>query len=118
MQMPASPARKGTSRTFSVAGFGGSGANRLAEAHAQLPGLKALQLQACVEASYDSASNQICFTAPIYGHHCVTSPIQIPFGGDLKACIQTCGSLLPTGVKATIYLNNNPIFTVTIFGFC
>lgn len=108
---------------FSAVGFGGAGggggagANRLAEAHANLD-LKALNLQACVGASYDPATNQICFTVPFYGQFCVDSPVQIPFGGDLQACVQTCGSLIPTGLKATIYLNGNPIISVTLFGFC
>ena len=39
-----------------------------------------------------------------------------PGGGDIQACVQTCGSLIPTGLKATVYLNGSPIITVTLFG--
>jgi len=103
---------------FSVAGFGGSASNPLAEAHARLGDLRALQLSACVGASYDAATNQICFTIPHYGRVCVTSPVAIPISADLKACVQTCGSLIPTGVKATIYLDGIPVFSRTVIGFC
>lgn len=103
---------------FTVAGFSGGGASTLAEAHARLPNLQALKLSACLGASYNTATNQICFTVPVYGDACVTSPVRVPVGGALKACVETCGSIIPTGVKVTIYLNNNPIFNGTIFGFC
>lgn len=108
---------------FSSVGFGGAGggggaaANPLAEAHANLD-LKALNLQSCVGASYDPATNQICFTVPIYGHFCIDSPVHIPVGGELQACVATCGSFIPTGVKATIYLNGSPVISVTLIGFC
>ena len=102
---------------FTTAGFGG-GAKSLAAAHAQLPDVQALKLQACVGASYDRNTNQICFTVPIYGPVCVTSPISIPVTAELKACVETCGSIIPTGVKATIYLNGSAIWSGTVFGFC
>jgi hypothetical protein len=112
---------------FASVGFGGGGdgaggggsadANRLAEAHANLD-LKAMNLQVCVGASYDPATNKICFTVPVYGQFCIDSPVHIPGGGDIQACVQTCGSLIPTGLKATVYLNGSPIITVTLFGFC
>jgi hypothetical protein len=112
---------------FSAVGFGGggggagaggaAGANRMAEAHANLD-LKALNLQVCVGGSYDPATNQICFTVPIYGQFCIDSPVKIPIGADIQVCVQTCGSIIPTGLKATGYLNGNVIFNVTLFGFC
>ena len=83
-----------------------------------LTNVEALNLSVCVGASYDQSNNQICFNIPIYGNFCVTSPVHIPVGGAIKACAQTCGSIIPTGLKATLYLNNNPILTVTLFGFC
>lgn len=109
---------------YSMVGFGGgsgggaAASNRLAEAHAAIPEMKALALQVCVGASYNSATNQICFTVPIYGDLCVTSPVSIPASGSLKACAQTCGSIIPTGLKVTIYLNDNPIISTTVVGFC
>lgn len=105
---------------YSATGFGGSTTttNRLTQVHATLPHLHALQLQACVAASYTPGSNQICFSIPVYGDVCITSPVSIPAGGSLRACAQTCGSIIPTGLKATVYLNGNPIYNGTIFGSC
>ncbi len=85
---------------------------------AVLEGVEALALSVCVSASYNPANNQICFSIPIYGSYCVASPIGIPVGGVLKVCAQTCGSIFPTGLKATVYLNNNVIYTYNIFGSC
>ncbi|HEX5785886.1 MAG TPA: hypothetical protein VFY35_14240 [Burkholderiaceae bacterium] len=85
---------------------------------AQLANVQALKLSVCVGASYNPSTNRICFQIPIYGNFCVTSPVHIPVGGQLKVCAQTCGSFIPTGLKATIYLNGNPIFNVTLFGIC
>ena len=110
---------------FETVGFGGAGAGAksaaaLTQAHAALGDVRALSLSVCVGASYDPNTKQICFTIPIYGQLCVTSPVAIPAGGSIKACAQTCGSIIPTGVKVAIYLNNdpNPIFSGTIVGFC
>jgi hypothetical protein len=109
---------------FETAGFGGARgggqANAVTQAHAALGDVRALALSVCVGASYNASTNQICFTIPIYGDLCVTSPISIPVGGALKACAQTCGSFIPTGVQVSVYLNNspNPIFSGTVVGFC
>ncbi|GKS76760.1 hypothetical protein AVME950_17710 [Acidovorax sp. SUPP950] len=83
-----------------------------------LEGVEALKLSVCVGASYNPTTNQICFSVPIYGNLCITSPIHIPVGGQLKACAQTCGSFIPTGLKVTIYLNGNPIYSGTVVGRC
>jgi hypothetical protein len=107
---------------FSVAGFDAvasvAAQDQLTAAHASAVDLKALKLSVCVGASYDPKTNQICFTIPIYGKFCITSPVHIPVGGAIKVCAQTCGSFIPTGVKATVYLNNNPIVSKTIVGHC
>jgi hypothetical protein len=109
---------------FETAGFGGgaggASANSLTQAHAQLGDLKALAYSVCVGASYNSSTNQICFSVPIYGNVCVTSPISIPVGGAIKACAQTCGSIIPHGLQVSIYLNNSstPIYSGTVVGFC
>ena len=104
---------------FSVVGFDSSRTSTsLAEAHAKIKDLLALRLQVCVGASYDPATNRICFTVPVYGDLCVTSPVHIPVGGSLKACAETCGPIIPTGLKVTIYLNGNQVFSGTLVGFC
>jgi hypothetical protein len=102
---------------FTVTGFDKSRTG-VAEAHAKLKDVRALKLSVCVGASYNPTTNQICFSIPIYGDLCVTSPISIPIDGDLKACAETCGSFIPTGVKVTIYLNGNSIFSGTVVGSC
>ncbi|MEQ9917174.1 hypothetical protein ABRQ01_10920 [Pectobacterium aroidearum] len=84
----------------------------------QAQGVQALKLSVCVAASYNSATNQICFTIPIYGDFCVTSPVAIPIGAQIKACAETCGSFIPTGLKVTIYLNGSVIFSTVLFGSC
>jgi hypothetical protein len=78
----------------------------------------ALKLSACVQASYDPSTNQICFQVPIYGNYCISSPIPIPVGGQLKACVETCGSIIPSGLKVTIYVNGSAVFTRTLWGSC
>ncbi|GMV31568.1 MAG: hypothetical protein AMXMBFR59_36930 [Rhodanobacteraceae bacterium] len=102
---------------FSVAGFAGA-QDQLAAAHAQLSDVKALQLSVCVGASYNASTNKICFSIPIYGDACITSPVSVPVGGELKACAQTCGNVIPTGVRVTVYLNGAAIFSGTVFGRC
>ena len=89
----------------------------VASAHAQVSNLQALSVSGCVGASYNASKNQLCFSIPIYGNACVTSPIKIPVGGKVQACFSTCGTIIPTGVKVTLRLNNKVILTKT-FGFC
>lgn len=84
----------------------------------QLEGVEALKLSVCVSASYNPANRQLCFTIPIYGNYCITLPVPIPVGGQIKVCAQTCGSLIPTGLKATVYANNTPIYSITLWGKC
>ena len=97
---------------FTVTGF-----THGRSAHPQLEGVHALDLSFCVAASTE-AGNQICFTAPVFGKFCVTSPVSIPPGAQLKACGETCGSFIPTGLKVTVYLNGSAIFTTTVWGSC
>jgi hypothetical protein len=98
---------------YSVVGFGAK-----AGSPPQLDGVLALRLSVCVGASYNQATNQICFTIPVYGDYCLTSPVSIPVSGQLKVCAETCGSFIPTGLKATVYLNGTVLFTATLFGAC
>ncbi|MEY2340996.1 hypothetical protein AB4090_02665 [Acidithiobacillus sp. IBUN Pt1247-S3] len=102
---------------FTVSGFDGP-SSQLTAAHAQLKDLKALKMSVCVGASYNPSTNKICFSVPIYGDICITSPISIPVGAELKVCASTCGAFIPTGLKATVYLNGSAIYTGTIIGSC
>ncbi|AVS77768.1 hypothetical protein C8246_04240 [Paracidovorax avenae] len=85
-----------------------------------MEGVHALKLSVCVGGSYNQSTNQICFTIPIYGNLCFTSPIHIPVSAQIKVCAQTCGSFIPTGLRASVYLNGSsqPAFSVTVFGAC
>ncbi len=89
-----------------------------ATADLQSQGVLALKLSACVSASYNQQTNKICFTAPIYGDFCVTSPVTIPAGAEIKACVETCGSFFPSGLKVTIYLNGSVIYSTVLWGSC
>jgi hypothetical protein len=79
---------------------------------ATLQDVEALAISGCVTASV--SGNKICFTIPIFGRFCFPSPVRIPVGAQLKACFQTCGRIIPTGAKVTIYLNGRAIFTRTV----
>lgn len=97
---------------FSIRGF---------EEAAELPalqGVHALQVKACVAASYDPNSKQICVDIPIFGKRCFSGPGSIPVGGALKVCLETCGGIIPKGAKGTLYVNDQPIWTGVIFGSC
>lgn len=102
---------------YSVVGFADK-SSQIASAHASFSDLKALRLSVCVGASYNSDSNKICFKIPIYGDFCVASPVPIPIDAEIKACAETCGQFIPTGLKATIYLNGNSIWSGNIAGSC
>jgi hypothetical protein len=106
---------------FETVGFTAAAASsedQLAQAHAAVPELLALALSVCVAASYNSSSNQICFTIPIYGDFCITSPVRLPVNPTIKVCAQTCGTIIPTGLKVTVYVNGSAVFTRTIVGRC
>lgn len=98
---------------YSAVGFGVT-----ASSAPKLEGVLALRMSVCVGASYNQATNKICFTIPVYGDYCLNSPISIPVSGQLKVCAETCGRFIPTGLKATVYLNGDVLFTTTLFGFC
>ena len=105
---------------FTATGFAQTASANAASINplAAYPDVQALKLSACVSASYNSSTNQICFSIPIYGQFCIPSPIHIPVGGQLKACAETCGSFIPTGLKVTIYFNGNAIWSGTVWGSC
>ncbi|MBW3655969.1 MAG: hypothetical protein KY444_07665 [Gemmatimonadetes bacterium] len=105
--------------TVGFGGAGGAGANVLTQAHAALGDVRALGLSVCVGANYDSGTNKLCFSIPIYGQLCFTPPFSVPANASIKACAQTCG-IIPHGVKVSIYLNGNasPIYSGTVVGHC
>lgn len=103
---------------FTVTGFEGGSSDRLAATHAQLKNVQALRMSVCVGASYNSSTNEVCFEIPIYGQFCIPSPVKIPVDAELKVCAETCGSIIPTGLKATLYVNGSAVTTVVLVGFC
>src|SRR5471032_1830 len=88
--------------------------------HQQLAdqGVLALDVSACVSASYDGS--KICLTFPIIGNICFNAPINIPVGAVLKACGTVCTKwgVIPEGLKITLYLNNNPVWNGVVWGSC
>jgi hypothetical protein len=99
---------------FSEAGFTASSevsanAETFNAALATLQDVEALAISGCVTASV--SGNQICF------RFCFPSPVRLPVNPQLKACFSTCGRIIPTGAKVTIYLNGRAIFT-RVIGRC
>lgn len=74
-------------------------------------------IQGCLTASYSPDLNQICVKLPVVGTQCVASPVKLPIGVQIQACYQTCGSIIPTGVRVTFRVNGNVILT-KVFGRC
>lgn len=98
---------------FAVAGFDGDHTANFDAVAATFAGVDAAQIKACVNATYDPATHQLCFTIPVLGKYCINVPIPIPVGATLKVCAQTCG-IIPRGAKVTVYLNNTAIYSTTI----
>jgi hypothetical protein len=111
---PTNPTEVTPVSDFTTFGFEGEITSLSAEALEQLEGVEALAIKGCVTASYDSKTNKICFKIPVLGSYCFTSPIKIPVGAKLKACFETCGKIIPTGAKVTVYLNDKVLFTKVI----
>lgn len=103
---------------FTVAGFAAAGGAQ--EFQAQLPDLLALDIKFCVKASYNQQTHQLCVDIPVIGTKCITVPLPIPVGGAIKACGETCGFIIPKGVKISVYLGTdpNPIWSGVIWGSC
>ncbi|WP_284410264.1 hypothetical protein [Acidovorax sp. SUPP3334] len=98
---------------FAVAGFDGEHTANFDAIASAFEGVDAAQIKACVSATYDPATKKLCFKLPIIGHFCITLPIPVPFGADLKVCAQTCG-IIPRGAKITVYLNGHAIYSTTV----
>jgi hypothetical protein len=91
---------------------------QIAEVNSTLQDVKALNLKVCVGAKYDKSKKTVCFNVPIYGNLCVKVGISIPINAQIKVCAETCGRFIPTGLKATIYVNNNKIWSGKVVGSC
>lgn len=81
-------------------------------------GITALDISACASASL--SNGQICFNFPVVGNICFPVPIPLPpVGASLKVCGEVCTKwVLPTGVKVTLYVNDNAVWTGTVWGSC
>lgn len=98
---------------FSTSGFS---TNQAVTSMPRFDGYTAALIKFCAGASV--SGNQVCFEAPVFGRICVPLPIPIPVGASVKACGETCGSFIPTGLKVTIYINNAPVYTKVVVGSC
>lgn len=92
-------------------------ANQALEFH---PSTLAAQISACVGASYENG--KICVNFPVVGNICFSVSLPIPSGTSVKVCMQTCGFRFGVppfnGIKATVYANNSPLWSGTIWGSC
>jgi hypothetical protein len=80
-------------------------------------GILALDISACVSASLNNG--QICFNFPVVGNICFPVPVHLPVDASLKVCGEVCVKLIvPTGVKVTLYVNDNPVWNGTVWGSC
>jgi hypothetical protein len=98
---------------FAAVGFGPN----TASTQLTLAGVHALAISACVSGSYNPGTHQICIDFPVLGRICFTTPIPLP-PGELKVCGSTCGMFIPTGLKATVYVNNTVAWSGVIWGHC
>lgn len=80
----------------------------------------AAKISACVAATYNNG--QICVNFPIVGNICFAVPVHIPVGAAVKVCMETCGFRFGVppfnGIKASVYLNDQVVWTGTIYGSC
>jgi len=84
------------------------------------PSTLAAQVSACVSASY--TGSQICVHFPVVGEICFSVSLPIPAGSSVKVCMETCGfrfGIPPfNGVKASVYFDDNDLWTGVIWGSC
>lgn len=84
------------------------------------PSTLAAQVKACVGAIYDNG--QICVNFPIVGDFCFEVNLPIPEGTSVKVCMETCGFRLGIppfkGVKATVYVGDDELYTGVVWGVC
>lgn len=79
--------------------------------------VQALSLSACVGASY--RNGDVCFDFPVFGNVCVNVPIGIPANANLRVCGDVCTTWgIPTGLKITLYVNDQALWSGTVVGSC
>lgn len=79
--------------------------------------VQALSLSACVSASYQNGD--VCFDFPIFGNICVNIPIGISGNTSLSVCGDVCTTWgIPTGLKITVYADNQAVWNGTVVGLC
>lgn len=95
-------------------------ADSVDQLHQQLAadGIMAVNISACASAKY--SNGQICFNFPLLGQKCFKAPINIPANATLKICGDVCTNSwhIPKGLKGTLYVNDNSVWTGTIWGSC
>jgi hypothetical protein len=80
----------------------------------------AAQVTACVTANYNNG--KICVNFAGLKNLCFNVPLKIPAGATVKVCMSTCGFRFKVppfkGIKATVYFNNQAVWTGIIWGNC
>ncbi|QTD37023.1 hypothetical protein JL193_12945 [Polaribacter batillariae] len=84
------------------------------------PSTQAAKISACVGAKYENG--RICVNFPIIGEICFNVSLNIPIGASVNVCMETCGFRFGVppfkGIKATVYFQNNAIWSGVIWGSC
>jgi hypothetical protein len=84
------------------------------------PSTQAAKISACVSAKYDNG--RICVHFPIVGDICFSAPLSIPVDAKVKVCMETCGFQYKVppfkGIKATVYFQDEAIWSGVIWGHC
>ena len=84
------------------------------------PTTLAAQINVCVSATYQN--DQICVNFPIVGDFCFDVSLPIPEGSAVKVCMETCGfriGLPPfKGIKASVYVGDDELYSGTVWGVC
>ncbi len=62
-------------------------------------------------------NGQVCLDIPVVGKHCISLPVPLPEGTSAQACIETCGSFIPTGACVTVSALGHQIVK-ECFGLC
>ena len=84
------------------------------------PSTLAAQVKVCVSATYENG--KICVNFPVVGDICFDVSLPIPEGTSVKVCMESCGfkfGIPPfKGIKATVYLGDDELYTGVIWGTC
>jgi hypothetical protein len=84
------------------------------------PSTLAAQINVCVSATYQNG--QICVNFPLVGDLCFDVSLPIPEGASVKVCMETCGFKFGVppfnGIRASVYVGDDELFSGTIWGVC